>query len=247
MAVITINTTQNVSIDYEVAGLGIRIGAFFVDLLVIVVSYFFLAILLVNGEILVGDEAIFLVGPLFYTIAYFFFSEMLSRGRTPGKRLLKLRVIRMDGRDPTPADFLTRAVFHLLDSLLTLGMLAILLILVMEPPRRLGDLVAGTVVIHTNRFGGVSLADILTIRNREDHETTYPAVQRFTDEDMLIVKECLLRYRRYNNEAHREAVRLLAQRMGKLLELPAGEIPTLTKKQVDFLQRLLLDYIVLTR
>ena len=245
MAAVTIHTTQNVRIDYETATLGSRIGAFLIDLVVIAVSYLLLVFFVEAIDLLPFSEVVFVVfGPLFTTLLYFFFWEMLSRGQTAGKKLLRLRVIRLDGRDPTPADFLVRAVFLIPDAIFTLGMLAILLIVTGRRSQRLGDLIAGTVVINTVGFGGVTLADILTIRNREQHAARYPAVQRMTDEDMLVVKQCILRYRRYRNAAHRRALSELAARMMQLLELDAQDVKGSTE---EFLEALLLDYIVLTR
>ena len=246
MAAVTIHTTQNVRIDYETAKLGTRIGAFLLDGLTILLSYLLLAFLFSQlGVDDVGEVVYIVLGPIFYIVLYFFFWEMLSRGQTAGKRLLNLRVIRLDGQEPTPADFLIRAIFLIPDVLFTLGMLAILLIVAGARSQRLGDLIAGTVVISTTDFGGVTLADILTIRNRQEHEAKYPAVQRLTDEDMLVVKQCILRYRRYRNDGHRKALQLLAGRMTELLELAPGERGEASDEA--FLETLLLDYIVLTR
>lgn len=246
MATVTIHTTQNVRIDYETATVGARIGAFVIDSIVVVVSLFLLAIF-IDAVFNTGSAnglMILYLGGLFYFLAYFFFWEMLSRGQTPGKLLLKLRVIRIDGRDPTPADFLVRAVFLFIDVLFSLGMTAVLLVVTGRHSQRLGDLVARTVVINTTKFGGVSLADILSIRDRSQHEARYPAVQRMTDEDMLLVKQCILRFRRYRNQAHRAALHELAVRMTRLLELDVKQVD---QTEEAFLETLLLDYIVLTR
>ena len=244
MAAVTIHTTQNVRIDYETATVGARIGAFLIDLVVLFISYSLLVLLANLLELDSFSEAVMVLGGIFYVLAYFFFWEMLSRGQTAGKKLVKLRVIRLDGRDPTPADFLVRAIFLIPDVLFSLGMTAVLLIVTGQHNQRLGDLVARTVVINTTKFGGVTLADILTIRNREQHEARFPSVQRMTDEDMLVVKQCILRYRRYRNTAHRQALHQLTMRMTDLLEINPREID-LTEEA--FLEALLLDYIVLTR
>ncbi len=243
MAIVTIHTSQNVRIDYEAATLGVRIGAFLLDVLATVVSYGLFVLLLVLLEVDgISEQITFVFGPIFYTLLYFFFLEMITRGQTLGKALLKLRVMRLDGRDPTPADYLGRAVFLLVDVLFSFGMLAVLLILIGSRRQRLGDVVSGTVVIQTTAYGGVSLADVLTIRRRDEHEPTYPNVQRLTDEDLLLVKQTILRYRRYRNDGHRQALDLLARRMGELLGV--DELP---EDREAFLQEVLLDYIVLTR
>ncbi|MBB4078764.1 putative RDD family membrane protein YckC [Lewinella aquimaris] len=244
MATVTIHTTHNVRIDYETATVGLRIGAFLIDLVIVAVVYLSAVYALELLRFDLNYVVALRLAPLFWLLGYFFFWEMVSRGQTPGKLLLRLRVIRLDGRDPTPADFLVRTVFLLPDAIFTFGMAAILFIVTGRYGQRLGDLVAHTVVINVRATGGVSLADILTIRDRSEHQARFVAVQRMTDEDMLVVKQCLLRYRRYPNEAHRGALSLLANRMTELLELRREEVPASKEK---FLQTLLLDYIVLTR
>lgn len=244
MSSVTIHTTQNVRIEYETAGVGLRIGAFLIDGIGVVLTFFLLALAL---RLLGVETGIAYVGEyvlIFLTIIYFFFWEMFSRGQTAGKKLLKLRVIRIDGQDPTPGDFLVRSVFLLLDVIFTGGVLAVLLVVTGRQNQRLGDLIARTVVINTQKFGGVSLRDILTIRNREEHQARYVSVQRLTDDDMLLVKQTLSRLRLYENRAHRQALRELADRMAEILEVPKSERPDSDER---FLEALLLDYIVLTR
>ena len=244
MAGVTIHTTQNVRIDYETATVGVRIGAFIIDLVAILASYFLLVYVLESLDAPIGGYQVIWLGLIFYFVLYFFFWEMLSRGQTAGKKLLNLRVLRLDGQEPTPADFLIRAIFLLIDVVFSLGTLAVLLTVTGRQNQRLGDLVARTVVINTSKFGGVSLADILTIRNRGEHEARFPSVQRMTDEDMLVVKQCILRYRRYRNEAHRRALGQLASRMVSVLDIDTTD---LNMTEEAFLEALLLDYIVLTR
>lgn len=246
VASITIHTTQNVSIDYELAGAGTRLGAFCLDLAILVIGYLALAFAIFQLELgpTIGETTIFVFGPLFTLLGYFFFVEMLNRGQSLGKRLVGLRVVRTDGRDPTPADFLARAVFLLPDVVFSSGSVALLLISTGGQKQRLGDIVAGTAVILTHGRRGVSLTEVLNIRNRADHEPEFTGVTRFTDEDMMLVKEALLRLRRYDNAAHRGAVRELAVRLAELLELDPAAVPY---RGPEFLERLLVDYIVLTR
>ena len=244
MPAVTIHTAQNVRIDYETAGIGLRIGAFAIDAIAVLISFFILLLLVEWLSIGIDTEVLWEYFALFYLVLYFFFSEMLTRGQTLGKKVLKLRVIRLDGEDPTPGDFLVRALFLLLDVVFTSGILAVLLIVTGHQNQRLGDLIARTVVIHTRRFGGVSLRDILTIRKRDEHTARYPAVQRLTDNDMLLVKQTLARYRLYGNRAHRKALSLLAARMSEILDIPAVDRPS---SDEEFMETLLLDYIVLTR
>lgn len=189
-----------------------------------------------------GD--VYFSGYFFGLVAYYFILETFNRGQTLGKRATGTRVIRLDGRDPTPADFLARAIFMMIDVMFTLGIPAVVLVSSTRNKQRFGDMVGGTAVINAKPRQTFTLAEILNIRNREDHEPEFPGIQRFTDDDMMVVKQTLTRLRKYNNPAHREATRVLALKLAEQLELEAREVPYSPQR---FLEKLLLDYIVLTR
>lgn len=244
MESVTIQTTQNVRIDYELAKAGSRVGAFFIDAIVFTIVYWVISLVLTNFMYRLDDFSILAFGAVFGFLGYCFLLELFNRGQTIGKKVVGLRVIRLDGRDPTPADFLTRSVFLLPDVLLSSGIPAILLISSGRHNQRLGDMVAGTVVIQTAMSSTFTLEEIMGITRREDHEPEFPGVQRFTNQDMMVVKRTLQRSRKYGNEAHRKAVRKLAVRIADELELEKKEVKYTPEK---FLEKLLLDFIVLTR
>jgi len=245
METITIQTTQNVRIDYELGKTGSRIGSFFIDTLLFLVVYYVLVFLLLavapRAEYL---DSLFTYGPLFGFMAYYYLLELFNRGQTLGKRIVGLKVIRLDGRDPTPADFLTRALFLLPDIIFSLGLPAVILVATGRHKQRLGDIVAGTAVIQSSISSTFTLEEIMGIRKREDYEPEFPGVQQYTDEDMMTVKQSLSRLRKYSNPAHRQAVRQLAVKMADQLGLDKKAI---TYKPEKFLEVLLMDYIVLTR
>lgn len=70
----------------------------------------------------------------------------LALGRSPGKALFGLRVLRLDGGRPDLAMATTRSLMLLLDWLWSLGLLGLTLVLITRRRQRLGDLLAGTVV-----------------------------------------------------------------------------------------------------
>jgi uncharacterized RDD family membrane protein YckC len=244
MESVTIQTTQNVRIDYELAKAGSRVGAFFIDSVVFTIVYWVISLVLINFMNSPEDFAILAFGTVFGFLAYYFLLELFNRGQTVGKKIVGLRVIRLDGRDPTPADFLTRSIFLLPDVLLSSGIPAILLISSGRHNQRLGDMIAGTVVIQTAISSAFTLEEIMGITSREDHEPEFPGVQRFTNQDMMMVKRALQRSRKYGNTAHKKAVRKLAVRIADELELEKKEVKYTPEK---FLEKVLLDFIVLTR
>lgn len=94
---------------------------------------------------------------------YFIFFEWLWNGQTPGKRLMRLRVIREDGRPVTLWEVLARNLIRIIDNfpgtvipLYSVGLIA----LVLNPrDQRLGDAFAGTVVVRERRDDAPTFAE----------------------------------------------------------------------------------------
>jgi hypothetical protein len=79
---------------------------------------------------------------------YFAFFEALWNGQTPGKRLTHLRVIQDSGRPITAYEAIARNLLRVVDSFPALYGVAIISALLSAQSKRLGDYVAGTVVVH---------------------------------------------------------------------------------------------------
>jgi uncharacterized RDD family membrane protein YckC len=142
-----IATPEGVTVDLVLGGLGSRFAAALVDLtlkfLLIGAVWVVLVLTLSNSlGLAVGSIVSFLLY-FGYDVAF----EVLGGGRTPGKRLAGLRVLRDDGR---PVDLLSsciRNVIRLVDGLPLLYLPAMVSILVTRDNQRLGDLAARTVVV----------------------------------------------------------------------------------------------------
>ena len=92
---------------------------------------------------------------------YFTFFETIWSGQTPGKRLLHLRVIKEDGRPISFFEAFSRNLIRFADSMITpYYSIGIITLVANERSKRLGDFVAGTVVIKERRGEAPSFADI---------------------------------------------------------------------------------------
>jgi len=249
MASIEIRTTQNVPIIYELANVRDRLLAFIIDFILIFVFYYILLVTVFTafGDNWIGSSGfmfgfLFYLFPIFLFLLYCFGFEVTLHGQTIGKRMVGIRVVRLDGREPGLTDYLLRAVFYLIDVIFSMGVIASLLIGSTARHQRLGDLTAHTTVIRVRSSHPLRLRDLLRIESREEYEPRYPGIRQVNEQDMVFVKAVLSRYQRFPNEAHQEAVELLAGRMAKLLALP--ETP---KDKIGFLKTLIRDYVVLTR
>ncbi len=243
MRKVEINTPQNVPLQYQLANARDRGLAFVFDFLIQFFTSLFLFLAL-NGTL--DDErwrlaVFFLIVFPFFTFFSLFF-ELLLNGRSPGKILLKLRVIKLSGEDLQFNDYLLRWLFRWLDIWLSLGTVAALQVSSSVRGQRTGDVLANTTVIRQNADYSVSLKDLLNIRSSENHSLSYPNAALFKEEEMLLVKQCLDRFHKVGNESHRQLLkhvaRKVANRMG--LERFDGDAQT-------FLRTVLLDYVTLTR
>jgi len=250
MRTIEIRTAQNVTIEYETASLRERGLAVFIDLLIVFAFFFFviffLALFLPGLLGGVGSELFmvifYLVSPVTGFMLYQFASEVLANGQSWGKKAMNIQVVRLDGKEPELEDYMLRAAFHLVDTLLSLGVLAAIVISSSAKGQRLGDLTANTTVIRTRNASRFRLEDILRIDSLEKYEPHYPQVRSLSEQDMLVVKSIVSRNQKHPNTAHRQAALKAAQHIAQILDIQ--ELP---RDPVAFLRTLLRDYIVLTR
>lgn len=85
---------------------------------------------------------------------YFAFFEAIWNGQTPGKRYTHIRVIKDDGRSVTVYDAISRNLLRIVDELPGFYAVGVMCILFSKQSKRLGDYVAGTVVVHETSIEG---------------------------------------------------------------------------------------------
>ncbi len=153
-------------VDLEIAGLGSRSYAFIVDLhirAVVAVAWIIAwTFMLLNGpssydRFLVAPWLVLLPPALFYLL-YHPVLEIVTGGRTPGKRLAGVRVMSADGRPAGVGAHLLRNIFRLIDSLPSFYLLGFTVGLLHRHALRLGDMAAGTVLVKERRAKASDLA-----------------------------------------------------------------------------------------
>jgi uncharacterized RDD family membrane protein YckC len=136
---------DNIRLDLPVAGLGSRVLAVLIDYLVmgvVAALWLILWIVLFAGQ---GTWAIALLVIVFFLLEWGYFAgqEIFLGGRTLGKMVLKLRVLTAEGGTPGPGALFARNLVRSLDVVFGVPLLAL------DPlSRRLGDRLAGTLVVH---------------------------------------------------------------------------------------------------
>lgn len=249
MSNITFKTAQYVNIDYELANPFIRAVASFIDALAFLI-YFIIAFNLMSVSFFewkLNDVSLFTaIFAILFRIPWLIYSptlEYFTNGRSLGKWILGIRVVKVTGETAGLKEYFTRWIFRVIDIWIgAFGFLALLIAGTSERNQRLGDLMANTVVIKTSNSQLYSLADVLSIKSASNHEVKYPAISRFSDEDMMLIKTTILRVKRYPNEANKKFAIELANETARLIGLE--ETPA---KRMEFLQTVLQDYVVITR
>lgn len=178
---LVIETPERVELYYTRAQVGNRFLAAFIDHLI---QFAILAVLALGALLMkdaldwmwkgLGDwliAAAILVSFFIYT-SYFVLFETIWNGQTPGKRLFKLRVIREDGRPIRFYESLVRNLIRTaLDSMpmvvVPLYSVGIVSIFISGRSKRVGDYVAGTVVIRESEAKAPTLADVLSLARSE--------------------------------------------------------------------------------
>ena len=143
---LTITTPEGVELDLQLAGLGSRFIAQLLDLLIKGLSILLIALTLS----IAGLTGVAIMLPAFFLVLYAYdvVFETFGNGRTPGKMAARLRVVRVGGE---PIDFMSSAirnVLRLIDGLPLSYVPGVISILATRRNQRLGDLAAGTIVIH---------------------------------------------------------------------------------------------------
>ncbi len=192
MQKISIETTQNVKIDYILAGVGRRIQAFFLDLLVIF-SYFILLSLIFNYTDYTPGMAVnvMMIVP---TFLYHLLCEIFLNGQSIGKKQMKIKVIRLDGNPPTIGAYLIRWLLRPIDITLFFGSVAIIAIAISSKDQRLGDLAAGTTVVKVDAPAALPVFAI-----SDDYQPVYENVIILNDADVEVLQRVLQVYRESGN------------------------------------------------
>jgi uncharacterized RDD family membrane protein YckC len=250
MQTIEISTTQNVTIEYELAGLRERFFGMLIDAIIMIFIYIALAIILSMTTFSEGSENRFIqtvIGffPIWFTPLYAITCEVFLNGQTIGKRTQHTKVVRIDGKPISLSDLLLRGVLLLSDFLFSGGVLGALLISTTDKKQRLGDMAAGTTVIKIGTDRRFRLLDILNINTLDNYTPQYPQVKQLSEDDMLFIKNVILRYQKYRNGSHEEAIDALYNQLKKALDIKSNL--TYTNDKIDFFKGLIKDYIVLTR
>jgi len=232
MEIITVHTTQNIDIDYEIGGLGERILAYLIDLAIFIALAIIGGILSSNLLSGTGSAVYFIVigvSLLFYDLV----CESFFNGQSIGKVVMKIRVISLDGGRPKFSQFLLRWLFRLIDFTITSWLGGTISIIVTDKGQRIGDIVAGTVVIRTKPRTQMNNLVFTNVDNT--YKPVFNQATQLTDEDISLIHEVIENYLKTGNNM---AVYKMADRIREFLSI---SLPP-DMNSLQFLQTILKDY-----
>ena len=214
---LAIETPEHLVLELELAGVGSRIAAAACDAVLLSVAYMALGIGVATLQTRTAPPgpwstllAVLVVLAAFLVFwCYFLLFEALNHGRTPGKRLMGIRVVMDTGHPITFAAAAVRNLIRIVDAL-PFGMVGLAFVLFHPQNKRLGDIVAGTVVAR-DRPEDVQLGGVSADREpgAEPLETGPPEL---SDEEFRLLDQYLERLERLDGTLRRRFTADLAAR-----------------------------------
>lgn len=242
MRSIDIQTTQKVTVNYQVASFWYRFLALAIDLALISVFLGLFSLFMnLSFKYTKTVEVIHYLVMFFVIYFHALLSEIFFNGQTLGKLAVGIRVVKLNGTKLNITDCVIRWCFRLIDVYLSCGAIAAVTMNSSNKGQRLGDLLANTTLIKSRSHINFKLKDILSIKTTESYQPQFPQVKTFKEQEMILVKTVLDRLKKYPNPAHQEALNALVNKIIVELDVP------MPKNKIVFLNTLLKDYIVLTR
>jgi uncharacterized RDD family membrane protein YckC len=191
---IRIETTQNVDIQYTIASIGDRVIAQIIDLLIaggyafaIIFVLFYLGNVF-SGSIYYYPTAVFIILYLPFFL-YDFLCELFLNGQSFGKKLVKIKVVKIDGSQPGIGSYFLRWLIKPVDVFFTYGSVGTITMLINGKGQRLGDLAANTTVIKLKQE--VKLEEIILPKTAVNYEIKFPQVSLLSEKDIQIIKDVI--------------------------------------------------------
>lgn len=215
--------------------------AFIIDLLiriayVVIILYLFFNIFdlgyLLEGLDSWSIQAVYLV-LTFPVYIYPLVMESLMEGQTPGKKLMKIKVVKIDGYQASFADYMIRWVFRIVDVSFA-GVVGLISMIVSKNNQRLGDIASGTAVISLKN--NINISHTILENIHENYIPSFPQVIALSDNDMRIIKD---NYTKALKVDDRQIISKLSEKIKSILKL---EIDPTKMTERQFINVIIKDY-----
>ena len=226
---LTIETPEQIALEFPLAGIGSRFLAFFYDSLL---QFIAALVALIGSSLLLPDlgrhwpsawnwsAALFVFAGFCLYWGYFAFFETVWKGQTPGKRHAGIRVIHETGRAISVFEAVTRNFMRVIDSLPGKYGVACITMFLDSRNRRLGDMVAGTVVVHERKDEGQE--PLWQSANTNGAAVSANLAVKLSLQEFQLIEVFLARRLDLTTEVRRDSAQRIAQRIGEKLGIAAG-------------------------
>ncbi len=258
MPLIQIETPFNIELEFEIAEAHKRLFAYLVDFSILLLFFMSMKYFYYGGFNLTSTESLEShVGLDILTISipmllYSLVCDVMMHGQTIGKKILNIRVISLDGGEPSLSQYTIRWMFKVfewpfffgytffsLQSIMAYimitgfwGVVVLIFIAVSKKNQRLGDIAANTVVVNTQSPFSVNDTVYMQI-NDMNYSVTFPEVLKLSDRDINTIKNVVSLY---HKEYNTETCDRLALKVQEVLEIHSNMY------SINFLETLLADY-----
>ncbi len=231
MSLLTVETPFHIYLEFKIAPFHKRLLAWAIDMLIMVGwSYLTQEYIVARSNF---SEVLSILLTTFPFLTYHFMMEFFFNGQSVGKMITGIKVMNITGHKASISQYILRWAFRLVDMGMTFGLGAILTAAFSKNHQRIGDLVAGTVVIDTHFK--TEIADTIYLENAsEDYYPKFPMVMQLSDRDINGIRN-LLELKKKNKETEKH-ISDVALRVKKKLQIAT------TVGDTIFLNQLLEDY-----
>jgi uncharacterized RDD family membrane protein YckC len=257
MSIIEIATPFNIDLEFEITALHKRIIAYLIDF-TLLVSYFVAMKFIYYGgfngvdeDTLKSHAGIDILTISLPMLLYSLVTEVLMHGQTIGKKIMKIKVISLEGGEPTLGQFILRWMFKAYEwpfffgyaffsrevliayifITFLLGLIVIIVIAVTKKNQRLGDIAANTVVVNTK--SELTVHDTVFMHIQADYKVTFTEVLKLTDRDINTIKSVITSFYKSHNT---QITNRVATKIKDALSIQTNMY------DIDFLEKLLEDY-----
>jgi len=236
MGLLTVETPFHIYLEFKIAPFHKRLLAWAIDMLPMI-GWFFLTQKFVVANSNFGGVLSILLSTLPF-LSYHLIMEYFFDGQSLGKMITGIRVMNISGHNASLSQYVLRWAFRMIDMGATLGLGAVLTSAFSKNHQRIGDIVAGTVVIDTQFKTEIN--DTIYIDNvSEDYHPKFPMVMQLSDHDINGIRN-LLAHKKKDKETEKH-IADVTSRVKKKLQINSALNST------DLLQQLLEDYYYYTK
>jgi uncharacterized RDD family membrane protein YckC len=257
MSIIQIATPFNIDLEFEIAEFHKRLFAYVIDFILLLTFFVSMKYLYYGGfntsrQLLLSHVGIDILTISVPMLLYSLVTEVVMHGQTIGKKIMGIRVVSLEGGEPTLGQYLLRWMFKAYEwpfmfgytifskesiivyILITgfLGLIVVVIIAVTKKSQRLGDIAANTVVVNTRSTLTVNDTVFMDIR-QPGYVVKFPQVLKLTDRDINTIKNVVSHYYKTRGT---DTLRRVASKVQLVLGIQTDMYA------IDFLEKLLADY-----